>query len=477
MYKTNKVRNKRFILAFSDTRKTYQLMRLFVYIFIIFSIVIVFAYQLTDIQKRKTKNVLFGAWDTVFIDVNNDDVEYFKNHAFIEVYSIQKVIKKISLNDKNRVIIGSCDNSFLKIGNIHLLSGNMPKSKNEVAVEEKYLEILNVSKVGDVISNNSRIKNLQGYKVCGIIDNYSDRWKMANWDIDYVNCFVKENTIDILSNLCFVKLNNNSYRTDITTNFLNFRNNIVISNTIIDKNIIYYWFCILFFCCFFKILLIMKINIKKMNKDSRCIILNKNVIKKFFILALLFNLVYLNTLFFNKLIIKDTVVSDLRISEIKDNAFDNMLVIDDNGYINYFSNNNVTYGNVKAVTFIPDKIIINFLNMLSIFLLLIMSNITLYNYFILIFEEEKKDVRYFLNKYYYNKSIINSITIRRKVYILSIFCIFTYTVLFYIQKNYIEDLKYKIIVYSFGLLNLVFMIIIQYICLRRHNMNKMVDDN
>lgn len=86
MYKTNKVRNKRFILAFSDTRKTYQLMRLFVYIFIIFSIVIVFAYQLTDIQKRKTKNVLFGAWDTVFIDVNNDDVEYFKNHAFIQCH-------------------------------------------------------------------------------------------------------------------------------------------------------------------------------------------------------------------------------------------------------------------------------------------------------------------------------------------------------------------------------------------------------
>ena len=75
---------------------------------------------------------------------------------------MQSIQEKVFLEGDQRVVIGACDENFLEMGNIELLEGRMPEQKKEVAVEEEYLGILGVSKIGDVVSNESEVGSLFG---------------------------------------------------------------------------------------------------------------------------------------------------------------------------------------------------------------------------------------------------------------------------------------------------------------------------
>ncbi len=67
-----------------------------------------------------------------------------------------------------------------------MVDGRKPVYEGEVAIEEEYLDVLGVEKVGDIISEGVNIDSLEGYKVCGIVKDYSSRWKMVNWDVKYI---------------------------------------------------------------------------------------------------------------------------------------------------------------------------------------------------------------------------------------------------------------------------------------------------
>lgn len=155
-----------------------------------FTIVILIIGGWYNIKERKIYSQLFGNWDTVYLNLNKNDLEYFKSHAFVDEFSVQEIKEKCFLEGDKRVVIGSCDNNFFKISNTKLLSGRMPKKEKEVAIEEEYLDLLGVKQVGDYVPNDSPVKSLRGYYVCGVVDDYSSRWKVANWDIKYINCFI-----------------------------------------------------------------------------------------------------------------------------------------------------------------------------------------------------------------------------------------------------------------------------------------------
>ena len=186
-------------------------------------------------QIKEKNDQLFGRWNEVFLNVDEEDVEYFRRHAFVDDYSVQNIQEKIYLEGDDRIIIGTCDNNFFELGNLEMIDGRMPVNEGEVAIEEEYLDVLGVEKVGDIISEGVNIDSLKGYKVCGIVKDYSSRWKMVNWDVKYINCFIsdaKANEIQIYASLSL------AVQQDIETNMLEYRENIRDGSTLFFEDII-----------------------------------------------------------------------------------------------------------------------------------------------------------------------------------------------------------------------------------------------
>lgn len=140
-----------------------------------------------------------------------------------------------------------------------------------------------------------------------------------------------------------------------------------------------------------------------------------------------------------------------------------MQTIDDSGFIEYFQIEDGSYKNLKIVKYIPDKTIINLVSMVTIFLLIIMSNLIIYNYSILFLELKNNNTYYRLKKYYYGEYFIDSRIIKKVFLKIIVFCVLMYSILFYFQKNYIANIEYKIIVYVLGLISLGLMVSLQYL--------------
>ena len=194
MCMNNRRKWKKLILAYSDTRKLYRVIRGLFLFLVISSFTIIFINYWYEEKLIKQKELLFGSWDEVIVDIDSRNISYFQNHVFIEKYAIQLMQERVMLSGQ-QIVIGYCNDDFFDLGNIKVKYGRLPEKQGEVAIEEEYLSVLNVSCVGDIISENVNVPSLSGYKVCGVIQNYSSNWKKVNWSVKYVNCFIKEPNI------------------------------------------------------------------------------------------------------------------------------------------------------------------------------------------------------------------------------------------------------------------------------------------
>ena len=242
MYRTNKKRNKKLMLAYYDTKMLYYLKVSLIVFLIIYTCIIIFIIRWAELNDEKIKNNIFGDWDIVFIDVNIEDLMYFQKHAFIKDYFVQSIQEKVHLENNKSVIIGSCDDKFINLSNIKIIDGKMPRHSNEVAIEEEYLSILGVNEVGDIIPNDSMVEALRGYKVCGIMSNYSTNWHTVNWKLNLVNCFVKDKgtkEVNIFIN------SDHIVQKDLIVNNINYSQNIEYTTGVILNEIIKIWFIVL----------------------------------------------------------------------------------------------------------------------------------------------------------------------------------------------------------------------------------------
>ena len=187
---SNRKRLKKLILANKETRCLYRMMQLLAIFMIVSCLVIIATAKWIEYDQNKKREELFGSWDEVFLNVDQDDLNYFRKNAFLEQISVQSIQEKVFLEGDQRVVIGACDENFLEMGNIELLEGRMPEHEKEVAIEEEYLEILDVSGVGDVVPGDSKVISLRDYKITGIFENYSRCWKFLNKKINFPNCIV-----------------------------------------------------------------------------------------------------------------------------------------------------------------------------------------------------------------------------------------------------------------------------------------------
>ncbi len=218
----NRKRLKKLILVNKETRWLYRMMQFLAIFMVVSCLAIITLAKWIEYDQNKKREELFGSWDEVFLNVDQEDLNYFRKNAFLEEISIQSIQEKVFLEGDQRVVIGACDENFLEMGNIELLEGKMPEHKKEVVVEEKYLDILGVSKIGDIVPDDTKVNSLRGYKVVGIIENYSNSWSIIN-NIRYINCFISESSINIFN--IYVEYSGWA-KNDPEINMINYKSNI-----------------------------------------------------------------------------------------------------------------------------------------------------------------------------------------------------------------------------------------------------------
>lgn len=351
----------------------------------------------------------------------------------------------------------------------------MPKNKNEVAVEEEYLNLLDVRKVGDFIPDDSPVVSLRGYQLCGIISNYSSRWKKMNWNVKYINCFIsgaKHSEIDI-----FVHAEDKILR-DIKTNMINYVDNYVY----IKKPFIP--FVELGFLFSFIFIIVFSIYRCKLKYKLRRVYLNnerhsRNRIfdlrhfiegKSFTLLCILISLT-LSYFFVNRLVYKIHYVSDINISDIYIDREEYDKLKEE--YISNYSTKEI-----KELSNIDIFIIVNFLFPL---ITIIFINILICVFDICIIEQElnKSKQVYCLKDYYYGSKKFS-----KKILVLYIFKINLEVLIYYfcfklsnsdIASNYnniVSNYFRLIIILIFIILRT--MIIYFYI---KHELNKITIEN
>lgn len=220
---SNRKRLKKLILANKETRCLYRMMQFLAIFMVVSCLVVIVIAKWIEYDQNKKQEEVFGSWDEVFLNVEQEDLNYFKKNAFLKQISVQSVQEKVFLEGDQRVVIGACDENFLEMGNIELLEGRMPKHEKEVAVEEEYLGLLGVARIGDTVSNESVVKSLFGYKVVGIVENYSRNWKVINQGINYANCFICDAEVNEIK--VYVQYGKWAKK-DPEINMIDYRNNI-----------------------------------------------------------------------------------------------------------------------------------------------------------------------------------------------------------------------------------------------------------
>lgn len=214
-------------------------MKIILFFLILSTLIIILINTWNTHNLNKLKNNLVGEWDELFLDIKDNKLSYFQQHAYIEGYAIQVLYDCKVLENGQKVVIGSVDEAFFNIGKIKLLCGRLPRKNNEIAIEKNYLSILGVNKVGDTISHNSILPSLNGFKVCGVIENYSMRWNMF-LNEKFINCFVsnqkntKNKEYQVFVKAPKIVLN------DLEVNFLEYKKNINIKLCVI-KYIVKLW--------------------------------------------------------------------------------------------------------------------------------------------------------------------------------------------------------------------------------------------
>lgn len=389
-------------------------------------------------QIKERNSQLFGNWDEVFLDVDPKDVDYFRQHAFIDDYAILNIQEKIFLEGDDRIIVGTCDDQFFRLGNLEMLAGRLPEKEGEIAIEEEYLDVLGVEKIGDRIEADTNVDSLKGYEVCGIVKNYSARWRMVNWDVKYINCFISNaeaNEIQIYTSL------SSATQKDVETNMLEYRENIKVDfSSRMSKRLTTLWIGIIVFIMVIHFNILSKL--KSYNDEliksyqNRCYTDNKMYMKRIILgivqVVLTLHLCYLILVLTNKIILNENYFC-LGSSQytIEEKFVGKYLKMTDK--LQFYLNDPTSY-KIEVLQIIPDIYIESIVEITNILILIFLTQyiigiITNFNQC-----KDKNMLNYaHLSKYYYNYS-------KKRYY--KIIC-----------SNYLKDF----IVYNFLCITLLFL--------------------
>lgn len=93
-----------------------------------------------------------GSFHGVYKRVNINDVNILKNNIDIESIGVFKTVGYSSFKENNLSIVYT-DNNTNNMGNVRLIKGSRPTKKNEIAIQEGYLNLLDInSRIGEKVS-------------------------------------------------------------------------------------------------------------------------------------------------------------------------------------------------------------------------------------------------------------------------------------------------------------------------------------
>lgn len=415
---------------------------------IIFSLFFILVNKWVNLMQNEIKERLFGKWDLVFINLNNEDLNYIQNHAFIDNYSIQCIQEKTKINNY-QIVIGSVDDNFFDLANLQMIEGDLPILENEVAIEERLLEILNVKRVGDVISLDSPVKSLRGYKVCGIVSNYTERWNIINWDIKYINCFVITRNVDSIN--AYINANK-LVQEDMKVNMIYYKCNINPSICLFSVERFNLWIIMIVLITFLTLILKKRIMISSIKHKY---LANKRRYKKMNMLIVIF-FILLNTFliieFINEIIFNESNMYFYQLSEKindKSNLFFNGYGYNDYFYMNVCSDSGCV-NQLRELQYIPINKVIFVFNIIYFIFCILVINIVICFLNKIIIEKKYADQMslIFLKKYYYdyNGEIFLKLFNWKIIFIEVLACIILFEIKYSEMENY--DIKNNVMLLS-----------------------------
>ena len=108
---SNVKRIKKLILSNKETKRLYRRMQFLAIFMIVSCLVIIAIAKWGEYDQNKKREEIFGSWDEVFLNVDQEDLNYFRKNAFLEQISVQSIQEKVFLEGDQRVVIGACRHS------------------------------------------------------------------------------------------------------------------------------------------------------------------------------------------------------------------------------------------------------------------------------------------------------------------------------------------------------------------------------
>lgn len=133
------------------------------------------SYQYSLTENSRNKN---GVYDVICFDADQSDIQAKKEELRQEGAALLSGLWKVESNNSDDIWIGDANENVSRILSLHLLSGEMPKSENEIAIEKSTFEIFGLkAEIGDSVE--LEIKNPDGseekktFVLKGIIKDFS----------------------------------------------------------------------------------------------------------------------------------------------------------------------------------------------------------------------------------------------------------------------------------------------------------------
>lgn len=137
------------------------------------------SYQYSLTENDKIKN---GMYETICFYADENDTKSKSDELLNEKAGIINGLWTVKSEKSDNIWIGNADENINCILSLHFLSGKMPTSENEIAIEKSTYDILALqNKTGDTIE--LEVKDTDGntkkktFVLTGIIDNFSNKIK------------------------------------------------------------------------------------------------------------------------------------------------------------------------------------------------------------------------------------------------------------------------------------------------------------
>ncbi|MDY2958268.1 hypothetical protein [Floccifex sp.] len=128
-------------------------------------------------NKKEQNERLYGSWQAVVFNVDDNDLQTILNHQMLENKVEMNIVENAYYQDEYVGTIGYVEDDFFDLNHLTLKKGHYPEKENEIMLEAYKLDEMGLDyTLGQPILLSDDYGNTEEYVLCGILDNYSINW-------------------------------------------------------------------------------------------------------------------------------------------------------------------------------------------------------------------------------------------------------------------------------------------------------------